>query len=97
MSHSITFVDDDALPDGTDFVFVEVPNGAHIFYRESALTEQTLEDSWAAYRTLKRHPPVEPTAAPALDDLYPLRDLYPEREWLVQDARTGFNWQLYVA
>lgn len=62
--HAIQFVDDDTLPEGHDFAFVEVPDGALIFYRESALTEQTLMDSWAAYRALRREPPVEPTSAP---------------------------------
>lgn len=64
MSHCITFVDDEALPDGHDFVFVKLPTGAHIFYRRSALTEQTLEDSWAAYRALaRRKPPSAPCRA----------------------------------
>lgn len=52
MAYGIRFVDDDALPAGHDFLFVEMPGGAMIFYRESALSPQSLEDSWAAYRAL---------------------------------------------
>lgn len=63
--HSITFVDDDAIPEGHDFVFLEVPEGALIFYRKSALTEENLMDSWAAYRALQRQrPPTAPTSVP---------------------------------
>lgn len=58
--HSIKFVGDEELPEGHDFVFVEIPDGALIFYRESALTEESLMDSWAAYRALQRKPPVHP-------------------------------------
>jgi len=86
LSHCITFVDDDALPAGHDFVFVELPAGAHIFYRESALTEQTLEDSWAAYRALRRIPPVEPTRATSMQDW---------AEW--DSGLTGCAYHLYVA
>lgn len=64
MSHCITIVDDDALPEGHDFVYVDFPAGAHIFYRRSTLAEGPLEDSWAAYRALMmRRPPKSPTAA----------------------------------
>jgi hypothetical protein len=50
MTHAINFVDDCELPEDQDFLFVAIPAGALIFYRESALTPKTLEDSWAAYR-----------------------------------------------
>ena len=40
MSHLISFVPDDALPEGHDFVFVDLPAGAHIFYRESKVTTE---------------------------------------------------------
>jgi hypothetical protein len=62
--HTIYFVSDEAIPAGHDFIFVEIPAGALIFYRESAITPQVLEDSWAAYRALRKSPPVEPTYAP---------------------------------
>lgn len=50
MTHAINFVDDCELPEAQDFMFVAIPSGGLIFYRESALTPRTLEDSWAAYR-----------------------------------------------
>lgn len=50
--HSITFVADDALAEGHDFMFVAQPEGGHIFYRESAISPGVLEDSWAAYRRM---------------------------------------------
>lgn len=48
--YGIQFVD--ALPEGHDFMFVQTDGGALIFYREDALTPETLEDSWAAYRAI---------------------------------------------
>lgn len=62
--HVINFVSDEAMPPGHDFIFVALPMGALMFYRESAITPQTLEDSWAAYRALQRGKPLEPTSAP---------------------------------
>lgn len=50
--HAIHFVDDDELPEGQDFLFVAIPEGGLIFYRESALSPSMLEDSWAAYRAI---------------------------------------------
>lgn len=51
--HAIQFVDDDALPEGHDFAFVGLPDGGGlIFYRRSALSPESLEGSWAAYRAL---------------------------------------------
>lgn len=64
MGHHITIVDDDALPEGHDFVYVNLPTGAHIFYRRSTLDVGPLEDSWAAYRALlRRGPSRAPTRA----------------------------------
>lgn len=83
--HAIQFVSDEVMPEGHDFIFVQVPTGALVFYRESAITPKTLEDSWAAYRALRRYPPVEPTSAP-IDAFW--------AEW------PEYNWQqqhLYVA
>lgn len=51
-AYGITFVGDDVLPPGHDFAFVVTPEGAWIFYRESALSPKSLEDSWSAYRAL---------------------------------------------
>lgn len=85
MSHLITFVDDDALPEGHDFVFVQLGEGAHIFYRESAITERVLEDSWAAYRAIAPSgPPVEPARATMED-------------WAEWDSGLEPGWFLYVA
>lgn len=65
--HRIEFVDDDALPDGHDFMLVTNGSDALIFYRRSEVTPANLEDSWAAYRALraKGTPPgtAEPDAA----------------------------------
>ncbi len=37
-------------------MLVKLDEGAHIFYRKSAVTEQVLEDSWAAYRATTSAP-----------------------------------------
>lgn len=58
--HGIRLVDDDVMPEGHDFILVEVSDGGLIFYRRSALTAATLEDSWAAYRALCDHPSPQP-------------------------------------
>lgn len=51
--HSISFVDDEALTEGREFMFIGTPDGGGlIFYKESALSPASLEDSWAAYRAL---------------------------------------------
>lgn len=52
MSHSIRFVSDEVMPEGHDFVFLQTLDWAVILYRQSAITPETLEDSWAAYRAL---------------------------------------------
>lgn len=52
MGYSIKFVSDEAMPEGHDFIFIETPCGAVIVYRETAVTPDTLEASWAAYRAL---------------------------------------------
>lgn len=55
--YSIRFVDDSALPNGHDFVFVQADEDYAIFFRESAISPQMLEDAWAAYRALDAAPP----------------------------------------
>lgn len=57
MHHSIKFVADNALPEGHDFVLIQTPTATVVVYRESAITPDLLEQSWAAYRAL-----VEPLA-----------------------------------
>jgi hypothetical protein len=50
--HRITFVDDDVLPEGHDFVFVQVEADYMVFLKTSAVCPHTLEVAWAAYRAL---------------------------------------------
>lgn len=63
-TYGISFVGDEALPPGHDFAFVTTPEGAWVFYRESALCPQAIEDSWAAGRVLRSLGDLDP--APAL-------------------------------
>jgi hypothetical protein len=49
---TITFVDDEDMPEGHDFLLVTENGQARLFYRRSALTERTLAQSWKAYRRL---------------------------------------------
>lgn len=51
--HTIKFVDDDALPAGHDFVFVEASDDKMLFLRASAVTAEVLEQAWAALRALE--------------------------------------------
>jgi hypothetical protein len=52
-THGITFVDDTELADGHDFALIALPDGGvWIFFGESAVTPETLEDSWTAYRAV---------------------------------------------
>lgn len=61
-THSIIFLGDHEMPKGHDFVLIDMPCGAVILYRESAVTPETLEASWAAYRALGgRNLPKSPT------------------------------------
>ena len=55
--YGIRFVEDDALPEGHDFVLVQSGGDVLMFYRESAVTPQNLEASWAAYRALVAQSP----------------------------------------
>lgn len=63
MSHNVTIVDDDALPEGHDFLFVDHPAGAHIFYRRSTLGAQSIRDSWTAGRAVQQRKPTRPPIA----------------------------------
>lgn len=47
----------DALPGGRDFMFIDLGDGALIYYRRDALTPANLEDSWAAFRACQETPP----------------------------------------
>lgn len=57
--HAVRVVEDDALPDGVDFVFVSVECGdvGWIFYKRSALSAETIEASWTAGSALGRPGP----------------------------------------
>lgn len=59
--HRVRFVDDDALPEGHDFVFVTIGEQQVGFLRRSAVSEQLITDAWAALRAT--HEPV-PEPAP---------------------------------
>lgn len=61
--HAINFVGDDQLAEGHDFLFLAIPDGGLIFYRESALGPGSLEDSWTAYRALRDRDRDTPTEA----------------------------------
>jgi len=54
--YAIKFVSDDALPDDHDFALVQTSQDVVVFFRESRLSPQVLEDSWAAYRSLQERP-----------------------------------------
>ena len=63
--HAIDFVSDDQMPAGHDFMFIEVPHeGGLIFYRESAVSPESLEGSWAAFRAIVASPPPPPLEPP---------------------------------
>jgi len=57
----IKFVDDDELPEGHDFVFVQAREDWMVFLRESAITAPMLEDTWAALLALQETPPTQIT------------------------------------
>ncbi len=56
--YSIRFVNDDDLPAGHDFVLVAIGEDVVFFFRSSAVTPQTLEEAWAAFRAFDR--PAQP-------------------------------------
>lgn len=80
--HRIYFVGDHQLDQ--DFLFVKTPEGALIFYRESTLTAEVLESSWAAYRALifKPAPAPDPDRCLADPPVGALILWSPEREWV---------------
>lgn len=59
---AVRLVDDDALPDGHDFVFVSLDNGGvgWIFYRQGALGAELIEESWRAGSALGKPEPARP-------------------------------------
>jgi len=57
MNYRVKVVDDAVLPEGHDFVLVQVDGRMTVCcFREGAITPRVLEDSWAAYRTLANVP-----------------------------------------
>jgi hypothetical protein len=49
---TITFVDDEDMPEGHDFLLIAEGGEARLFYRRSAIAPRMLEGSWRAYRRL---------------------------------------------
>ena len=70
--YGIDFVD--TLPGGRDFMFIDLGDGALIYYRESAVTARSLEDSWAAFRACQGDPPPEDVATVVPLSRYAERD-----------------------
>jgi hypothetical protein len=56
--HQVRFVDDDELPEGHDFVLVQVGTDYMAFLKTSTVNPKSLELAWAAYRALCDRPPV---------------------------------------
>lgn len=52
VDHTIVFVDE--LPDEHKFLLIEEPDRVTVVYQRSAVCPEVLEESWAAYRTLRR-------------------------------------------
>lgn len=52
MGMQVRFVSDQEMPEGHDFVVVQLPTGMVTFYRERAVTPRTIESAWAACRRL---------------------------------------------
>lgn len=50
--HLIHFVEDYELPDGTDWMMLEVGDEVHCIVRRSCVTPSVLEGAWAGYRHL---------------------------------------------
>jgi hypothetical protein len=50
--HEIRFVTDDEMPDGLDWMLLEVGDDVHCILRRSRICESVLEDAWAGYRAL---------------------------------------------
>jgi len=50
MDYEVAFVDDDALPDGNDWVLVKMPDCWVFAVKRSRVSPQTMQEGWAAYR-----------------------------------------------
>jgi hypothetical protein len=50
--HEVHFINDDEMPDGQDWMLLEVGGEVHCLVRRSRVCEQVLEDAWAGYRHL---------------------------------------------
>lgn len=48
MRYGIEFVDDEAMPDGCDFVLVQGDDWTRVMYRESSVCPGLIRDGWAA-------------------------------------------------
>jgi len=54
----VKFVDDRALPEGQDWIFVEVDGGLYFVVKESRVTPEVLDQAWAAYRRMAFGPAI---------------------------------------
>jgi hypothetical protein len=50
--HEVHFIRDDEMPDGHDWMLLEVGDEIHCLVRRSRICEHVLEDAWAGYRQL---------------------------------------------
>jgi hypothetical protein len=58
IGHEVHFIRDDEMPEGHDWMLLEVGDEVHCLVRRSRICEYVLEDAWAGYRQLvssKRH------------------------------------------
>lgn len=51
--YGVSFVPDDALPDGVDWVFIEVDDTLYFAIKKDHVTAETLADAWGAFRLLE--------------------------------------------
>lgn len=56
--YGVSFVQEDALPDGVDWVFIEVDDTLYFAIKKDRVTAETLADAWAAFRLLECPAPV---------------------------------------
>ena len=60
--HEVTFIDDDALPEGHDWALAEVDGDVYFVVKRSRVCPHVLEEGWAAFLYLLQS---RPTLIPA--------------------------------
>lgn len=50
--HEVQFIEDRQMPDGVDWLMLEVDGDVHCVVRRSKVEPCVLEDAWAGYRRL---------------------------------------------